>query len=107
MGNHLPSEKYFGRGRVIIQSIPLRLQWSDLVKSQSFVVMLQDWLEYITQPRATQYNLQPGDPLMLKLADSEVRDAILRTPQGDEIELSAEPIGGGGLVSVRSNRSAR
>jgi hypothetical protein len=102
-GEPLAVEKYFGRGRVIVQSIPLRLQWSELARSQSFVVMTRDWLDYLTQPRATRYNLAPGDPISVHFADAEMRGATLSTPHGDEIELTAEPADDG--VAFRSSRT--
>lgn len=102
-GETLAAEKYVGRGRVIVQGIPLRLQWSDLARSQAFVVMIQDWLAYLTQPRATRHNLSPGDPITLHLADAETRDAILHTPHGDVIELTADAAGDGFVF--RSSRT--
>lgn len=102
-GEPLAIEKYLGRGRVIIQSIPLRMQWSELAKSQAFVVMVQDWLAYLTQPRATRHNLSPGDPISVLVNDREIRDAMLKTPHGDEIELTADLAGGG--VVFRSSRT--
>ena len=80
-----------GRGRVIVQVVPLRLQWSELARSQAFVVMVQEWLSYLTQPQATRHNLQPGEPISLQLSGSEAQDATLRTPQGQDIELTADP----------------
>jgi hypothetical protein len=88
-GEPLAVEKLVGRGRVIVQAVPLRLDWSDLARSQAFVVIVQDWLNYLTQPRATRHNLAPGDPINLHLAGSEA-EATLRTPQNDDIELTAE-----------------
>jgi hypothetical protein len=102
-GETLAAEKYVGRGRVIVQGIPLRLQWSSLARSQAFVVMIQDWLAYLTQPRATRHNLAPGDPITLHLADAETRDAILHTPHGDAIELTADSAGDG--LVFRSSRT--
>lgn len=90
-------ENYFGRGRVIVQSVPLKLQWSGLAQSTAFVVMVQDWLSYLTQPQATRHNLMPGDPIAVHLADSEFKDATLRTPHGDEIELTADASGEGSV----------
>jgi len=102
-GEPLAVEKYVGRGRVIVQSIPLRMQWSDLARSQAFVVMVQDWLSYLTQPQATRHNLSPGDPLSVHLADDSARDATLHTPHGDSIELTADSAGDG--VVFRSSRT--
>lgn len=102
-GQPLAVEKYVGRGRVIVQSIPLRLQWSDLARSQAFVVMMQNWLDYLTQPLATRHNLKPGDPIAVRLPDSDSKHAVLTTPDGDEIDLTAEPVDGG--VEFRSSRT--
>jgi hypothetical protein len=102
-GEPVAVEKYVGSGRVIVQSIPLRLQWSQLARSQAFVVMVQDWLAYLTQPRATRHNLSPGDPITVHVADSETQDATLKTPHGDEIELTADAAGDGFVF--RSSRT--
>ncbi|NQV24195.1 MAG: BatA domain-containing protein [Rhodopirellula sp.] len=102
-GEPLAVEKFVGRGRVIVQSIPLRLQWSELARSQAFVVMVQDWLSYLTQPQATRHNLSPGDPLSVHLADNSNREATLHTPHGDSIELTADSAGDG--VVFRSSRT--
>jgi len=103
-GEPLAVEKYFGSGRVIVQSVPLRMdQWSDIAKSQAFVVMVQDWLSYLTAPQATRHNLSPGDPIAVQLSDAENTDGVLRTPHGDEIELTADAAGDG--VIFRSSRT--
>jgi hypothetical protein len=102
-GEPLAVEKYVGRGRVIVMAVPLRMQWSELARSQAFVVMVQDWLSYLTQPQATRHNLSPGDPLSVHLADNSVRDATLHTPHGDSIELTADSAGDG--VVFRSSRT--
>ena len=102
-GEPLAVEKYLGRGRVIVQGIPLRYQWGDLVLSQAFVVMVHDWLTYLTQPRAARYNLSAGDPISVHLGDARFTEATLTTPHGDEIELASEPAGDG--VIFRSSRT--
>ncbi len=102
-GEPLAVEKHVGRGRVIVQGIPLRYQWSDLALSQSFVVMVHDWLNYLCQPRATRHNLVPGDPIAVHLNDALFKDATLTTPHGDELELASEPAGDG--VVFRSSRT--
>ncbi|KAA5538990.1 VWA domain-containing protein [Roseiconus nitratireducens] len=100
-GQPLVAENFIGRGRVLVQAIPLRLQWSDLARTQSFVVMVRDWIDYLAQPRATQFNLDPGQPIVMRLADAtangseagtgtEAPTALLRTPQGDAVELAAQ-----------------
>jgi hypothetical protein len=103
-GEPLAVEKYFGRGRVIVQSIPLRMQWSDLARSQAFVVMAREWISYLTQPRAVRHNLAPGEPILVELPDQGVRNAILNTPQGDEVELTADVRGD--RIVFQSGRTA-
>jgi hypothetical protein len=94
-GEPLAVEKYLGRGRVIVQAVPMRLTWSELVRSKAFVVMVHDWLDYLAQPTATRYNLKPGEPIAVHAADADSPQATLRTPHGDEIELTADAAGDG------------
>lgn len=103
-GESLAVEKYIGQGRVIVLGIPLTMRdWSELAKSQAYVVMVQDWLSYLTQPQATRHNLLPGDPIAVHLKETENRDAFLRTPHGDQIELTADTVADG--VVFRSSRT--
>lgn len=103
-GESLAVEKYVGRGRVIVLGIPLTMRdWSELAKSQAFVVMVQDWVSYLTQPQATRHNLLPGDPIVVHLSETENHDAFLQTPQGDQIELTADTVSDG--VVFRSSRT--
>ncbi len=103
-GQPMMVERFYGQGRVVVQSVPLHLQWSSLARSQSFVVLVQDMLGYLSEPKSSRFNLQPGEPIAYKLPDAEVLNATLETPLGDEISLSAEPWGDG--VQFRSSRTA-
>jgi len=91
-GEPIVIERQLGRGRVIVQGIPLRWEWSGLVRSEAFVVLLQDWLTYLTEPRLTQHNLSPGEPLSLTVPETGTPQATLRLPTGDEVELTADVI---------------
>lgn len=103
-GEPLAIEKSVGQGRVIVMGLPLMLRdWSDLARSQAYVVMVQDWLNYLTQPQATRHNLLPGDPIVLHLPEGSHREAFLKTPVGETIELAAEPLIEG--VMFRSTRT--
>ncbi len=86
----LAVERTHGHGRVIVLGVPLRLQWSELVRSQAFVVMVHDWLAYLTQPQAIRYNLMPGEPIVLNRSRNSASTAVLQTPAGDVLELMAE-----------------
>lgn len=102
-GSPLAVENLFGRGRVIVSAVPLKLQWSDLARKQSFVVMVRDWIDYLAQPRATKFNLKPGEPIVMPVDgfnDSNAQSGFfdlaagpptgfLNGPQGDSLELAA------------------
>jgi hypothetical protein len=103
-GEALAVEKYYGRGRVIVQAVPLKMQWSDLARSQAFVVMTEEWMSYLTSPRAVQHNLAPGEPIIVERPDAGLSSAILNTPQGDEVELTANMREG--RVVFQSGRTA-
>jgi hypothetical protein len=103
-GEPLAVENRVGEGRVIVQSIPLRFQWSDLAVSQAFVVMVHDWLGYLTEPGATRHNLLPGDPITLQVAGVQETHATLTTPDGDDVPVSGEPTVDG--VTFRTSRTA-
>ncbi|MGV3486177.1 MAG: VWA domain-containing protein, partial [Planctomycetaceae bacterium] len=101
-GTPLAVENFVGAGRVIVQAVPLRLQWSDLARTQSFVVMVRDWVDYLAEPRATQYNLEPGQPIVYRLSESDIGrgndtagdtapTGLLQTPRRESIELTAQP----------------
>ena len=93
-GEPLAVERRVGRGRVIVQAIPLAMPWSDLAVSQAFVVMVHDWLGYLAEPGGTRHNLQPGEAISLLTHDAEQVDATLATPAGD-VTVTGEPVEGG------------
>jgi hypothetical protein len=82
-GSALAVEKTFGRGRVIVQAVPLNVSWSNLPLCQSFVVMVHEWLWYLTESGMVRRNLQPGEPLQIAAApDSGNGGATVDTPGG-------------------------
>lgn len=103
-GDPVVVEKRFGRGRVFVQGVPLRMPWSDLVRSQAFVVLVQQWLSYLTQPRATHHNLSPGEPIVLTVAGTESTAATLITPAADEVEIAADLLGNSAIF--RTSRTS-
>ena len=80
-GSPLVVEKTLGRGRVIVQGIPLNVSWSNVPLCQSFVVMVHEWLWYLTESGMVRRNLQPGEPLQLSESlDSGNGGATVDTP---------------------------
>lgn len=99
-GEPLAIERSLGQGRVIVQAIPLRLQWSELAVSQAFVVMVHDWLTYLSEPTATRYNLAAGQPIRVQLADVDHTNASLRLPGGEDIAVPGQRVDGGVLFQT-------
>jgi len=88
-GSPLVVENIVGEGRVLVQAFPLGLEWSNLPQLKSYVVMIHDWLDYLTAPAMARYNLEPGNPIVaLVPADSQFATAKLITPAGNEIALA-------------------
>jgi hypothetical protein len=89
-GQPLVVENYVGQGRVLVQAFPLGLEWSNLPLLKAYVVMVHDWLAYVTAPTMARYNLQPGAPIVASPPNTgSTASASLVTPRGREIELAA------------------
>lgn len=81
-------EKYLGEGRVLLQAAPMGVQWTNLPLLKSYVVLVQDWLDYLTAPAVNRFNLQPGDRLVAAApADFLGNDAVMIEPSGTEVTL--------------------
>jgi hypothetical protein len=87
-GQPLVVENYVGQGRVLVQAFPLGLEWSNLPLLKAYVVMVHDWLAYVTAPTMARYNLSPGTPIVAASQQSST-SATLITPRGREIALTA------------------
>ena len=71
-------EKYVGQGRVLVQSFPLGLDWSNLPLLKAYVVMIHDWLGYITAPTSARYNLNPGTSI-IATAPKDAAECVRRS----------------------------
>lgn len=89
VGAPIVIENYVGDGRVIVQAVPLGMQWSNMPLTKAYVVMVHDFLAYLTQPAATRFNLQPGGEIAYAATDDLVdAKGKLETSQGDTITLT-------------------
>jgi hypothetical protein len=89
-GQPLVVENYVGQGRVLVQSFPLGLEWSNLPLLKAYVVMVQDWINFLTVPTTSRYNLAPGTPLVASPpADAPNAEVELVTPGGHAVPLEA------------------
>ena len=90
----LAVEQFLGRGRVIVQAAPLRIGWTDLPRTQAFVVLVRNWVKYLAEPRSPQFNLRPGQTLRYRLPVGnesgriDGNSALLTPPHGPAIELT-------------------
>jgi hypothetical protein len=89
-GQPLVVEKFVGQGRILIQSFPLGLEWSNLPLLKAYVVMVHDWLDHVCAPTVGRYNLQPGASIIATAPkDAAGVAATLHSPRGLDIPLSA------------------
>ncbi len=87
-GAVLAVEKDAGRGRVILQAFPLGLAWSNIPLCQAYVVMVHEWLWYLSEPGLTKRNLLPGEPVQLVTARSASNGgATLEMPGNRTIQI--------------------
>jgi hypothetical protein len=92
-GTPLVIENYVGQGRVIIQSFPLGLEWSNLPQLKAYVVMIADWLDYLTAPTSSRFNLAAGSALMATLPTTADTDSVkLITPAGNSVPLVGQEL---------------
>ncbi len=89
-GEPLVVEHQSGQGRVIVCGLPLSTRWSTLVRSESFVVMVGDWLDFLTRPRQPVHVLNPGQPLTWTDRDNRQMSATLTSPVGSAIDLAGQ-----------------
>jgi len=88
-GSPLVVEKSLGKGRIIVQAVPLGARWTSLPTCQAFVVMVHEWLWYLVEPTVPQWNLNPGDALTVSFPAGTWRaQAKVDTPRGAPIELT-------------------
>ncbi len=98
-GSPLVVENLVGEGRILVQAFPLGLQWTNLPQLKSYVVMIHEWLDYLTAPAMARYNLEPGGVIAAPLpADADATTAKLITPAGDEVQLATSGSEESGLV---------
>jgi hypothetical protein len=89
-GHPLVVENYVGQGRVLVQAFPLGLEWSNLPLLKAYVVMIHDWLGYVTAPTMARYNLSPGAPIIASAPKGAAgAAATLITSRGREISIPA------------------
>jgi len=90
-GEPLVIENSIGQGRVLIQSFPISLNVTNWPVTNSFVVMVHEWMEYLAGPSARSMNLTIGAPLKWRFEERNERPEKLRLPDGTKIDLTEDP----------------
>jgi len=87
-GATLAAQKNLGRGRIIVQAIPLGLAWSNFPLCHSYVVMAHEWLWFLCEPGLTKRNLRPGELLQTAVpVEASNGSATLELPGGRNAQL--------------------
>ena len=86
-------ERQFGAGRVMLCSVPLDNAWGENLPTRAdYVPLVHDLVYYLAGARATQFNLQPGQPISYRLASGASPNGFrLQPPVGPEKPLSVGP----------------
>jgi hypothetical protein len=89
-GEPLVLQRQLGAGRVIVQAVPLGMQWSNLPLLHAYVVMVHEWLWHLCEPSATRWNVRPGESLVATLpaADSDLRAWQVLPPDGEPMAVA-------------------
>ena len=101
-GDPVVVERKLGRGRVLVQAIPLGVSWSTLPLCQAYVAMLHEWLWYLASRVCRRRNLAVGEAL-IEGAAAPNATAELTLPDERKVELNA----GGAGTEGASFRFAR
>lgn len=93
-GEALAIEGLSGRGRVIVQALPMGVRWSNLPLTQAWVPLVHEWLWYLLQPTAESLNLHSGETLVVNLPENTGTSRVtVRSPSGIDIPLTVVPQG--------------
>ena len=102
-GDPVVVERKHGRGRVIVQGVPLGVAWSTLPLCQAYVAMLHEWLWYLSEPGLPRRNLAVGEAIQQAAArDAAVADLVL--PDARTVAVSAAETPAGRLYRFTGTR---
>lgn len=86
-------ERGFGQGRVILSVVPFDKSWrTKLCDHPAFIPLSHELVYYLAGARATDFNVQPGQPLRYRPGRDETPAALtVQPPEGDAKTLSPSP----------------
>lgn len=94
-----------GRGRVVVQAIPMNPSWSNFPLSKSFVVWVLQVLDHLSQPVSQNFNLVAGQ-MFRHSARSIDHEFELVMPGGAKETLVALPQPGGNAFGAAEDRES-
>ncbi|MCB9865115.1 MAG: hypothetical protein H6816_00540 [Phycisphaerales bacterium] len=94
-------ERPYGAGRVMLFPSTCDLEWNDWARDPSYVVTIQEMVQYLARASASGETVRVGEPIRMALDpsrfDAEAKVRGPGYPQEDETEITAVAGDGGGL----------
>jgi hypothetical protein len=89
-------ERAWQAGRVLVSAVPLDASWgTNLPDLPAFVPLVHELIYYLAGARASEFNLQAGQPIRLRLDSDGPLEGYFLTPPGGETKplstASADP----------------
>lgn len=95
-GDALLIERRFGRGRVVMFTVPLDESSSNLPFSNLFLPMMQSLTRYLATADLPPRNLLPGQPIEADIEEATVERATLTLPDATRVALEIPRVSGSG-----------
>lgn len=89
-GNPAILEKTLGRGKVVMFTFPLDVEWSQLPVKPLFLPMLYTLAEYLPPRRGVEASWTVGQPIFLGKRFAAGTPITMNTPDGAEVTLQPE-----------------
>ncbi len=93
-------EKPFGNGRVMMFATSADTEWTDLPKTGTFVIMMQDLARHLARDRLLLSNVTVGDTLHRALPPEQAAGGIPITPPGANEPIPVTPVTEAGRLTL-------
>jgi len=103
-GSPIVFESTFGEGHVIVQAIPLELDWSSFPISRAFVVLANEWILHLSESSTPRYDFRQGDTVVVKLPlKNDTTEVMVTRPDGSVHAADVRFAGGGAAYWTERN----
>ena len=100
-------EKPFRRGRVMLFATSADTEWTDLPKTGTFVILMQDLARYLAPDRLASGNVAVGEPLSRALPPGEAAGGIRITAPGAKRPQAVTPVTEAGRLTLSFKQTGR